>query len=286
MFNSNRLPTGLTLTQAKKDAKKLAKQNQLTFSESLETFAFLHGRATWATLMQRLNHPLSLIPGQEPFDNKKYNRSLLVIVGMSGSGKTQFQLNSALSLLEQGESVLMITRESIDSQQHHPDADALSLKPLIQRFPDKLMVVDPGITPLDEIMLNGRVLMIADNVAWESINHKALSSLIKASMHTVVAAYDLNDLQTCDVLPLKDDHVHCQILLSRNTRLTKKLWWAGPDDINLLTSHLFTKPREFADFLLIEPSKIRILRQHIPELYHMKIPTEEQTHAVPQFCDK
>lgn len=50
-----RLPSGISVIQAKKDAKSLAESKGINRSEALDQIAFLHGRSKWSTLMEQLS---------------------------------------------------------------------------------------------------------------------------------------------------------------------------------------------------------------------------------------
>lgn len=87
-----RLPTGISVDQAKKDAKKLAKELDVNLSEAQDAVAQKHSRSSWAAMMNMLNnhHQLSVSLKQSFFTKEvmKFpgHKSLTTVVGQSGSG--------------------------------------------------------------------------------------------------------------------------------------------------------------------------------------------------------
>lgn len=110
-----RLPSGISVTQAKKDAKSLAESKSISRSEALDQVAFLHGRSKWATLMEQLSKQsvLTYRFNDKPLTISE-DKSLLWIVGQPGSGKSSLLTEMAEQLLRNGHKVLMLTKERVD----------------------------------------------------------------------------------------------------------------------------------------------------------------------------
>ncbi len=275
MFTSPRFPTGLSVEQAKKDAKQFAKNNHSALSKGQNAIAFVHGRSSWSTLIQRIKKPLSLIPGQAPFDNRKHNRALLAIMGNAGSGKTTLMLNSALHLLQSGERVVMISSSeyhAVNSGRIHNESKPSLLKTIITSHPDRFSLIDPENTACVEVMLNGAVLMISEDAMLNNAKNPEFEKLLKASMHTIVCISRLSDLKLSAGNLFDDERVERHLLFTPGADASEGLWWADRNMLKQLSDAMPFRKDVATHTMLVTPTTAMVLEFSLPDGHAPSIP--------------
>ncbi|MDI4670993.1 hypothetical protein MKZ42_03195 [Pseudoalteromonas shioyasakiensis] len=220
----NRLPTGVAVAQAKKDAKRLANKSEIHLSHAQNEVALKHGRADWPTLMNQLKTQSALSATlKQSFLNKvtldfPENKSLNIVVGQSGSGKTMLLLEFAAQWLQKGFPVLYLGADV--SQGYQCGAATNSL---ISKYPSlftaiPLQSLTKGFV-LDDVMLNGAILladelphMVSSEVI--GITTEQVQKLINCSMHTFLGFQILGEAQEIisDLKNVTDDNTRFVIL--------------------------------------------------------------------------
>lgn len=214
----NRLPTGVAVAQAKKDAKRLANKSEIPLSQAQNEVALKHGRADWPTLMNQLKTQSALsVTLKQSFLNKvtldfPENKSLNIVVGQSGSGKSMLLLEFAAQWLQKGFPVVYLGADVSDSYQ-----GGVATKHLIAKHPDLFTAIPfQSLTRdfvLDDVMLNGAVL-IADelphmvNSEMIGITVEQVHKLINSSMHSFLGFQILGETQgiISDLKNVTDDN--------------------------------------------------------------------------------
>ncbi len=221
----NRLPTGVSVIQAKKDAKRLANKSEISLAQAQNEVALKHGRADWPTLMNQLKTQNDLsVTLQQSFLNKvtldfPENKSLNIVVGQSGSGKSLLLLEFAAQWLQKGFPVIYLgadvaNAEKIPTQFH----GAIATRFLSSKYPDLFKTIaistfDKEFS-LDDLMLDGAVLIVDEidlmldgafltadeilhmvNTEMNSITVQKMHKLINCSMHTFLGLQVLVEKQ-------------------------------------------------------------------------------------------
>lgn len=200
-----KLPTGLSVTQAKKDAKRLAKNSNTSLSQALNQVAHKHGRADWPTLINQLNTQSNLSVTLKQGANRVHkmdfsgSKSLISIIGQSGSGKSVLMLEFAAQFLKSGIPVLYLGADL--SEVCHA---GLATKHLATKYENLFTVIPTEIpnkkSDIDHLLLNGAVLLI-DEVAYQSARDESvvfirkIADLINASMNTFITSQVPDEIQ-------------------------------------------------------------------------------------------
>lgn len=204
----NRLPTGVAVAQAKKDAKRLANKAEISLSQAQNEVALKHGRADWPTLMNQLKTQSALsVTLKQSFSNKvtldfPENKSLNIIVGQSGTGKSVLLLEFAAQWLEKDLPVVYLggdvcNAEVIPEQLH----GAIAIRHLISKYSQFTVIPLASLTKdftLDDVMLNGAILIVDElyhMVGGEKMVGaiEQVYKLINSSMHTFLGVQTLAD---------------------------------------------------------------------------------------------
>lgn len=203
--NYKKLPTGLSVSQAKKDAKRLAKESNIPLSKALDQIAFKHSRSDWATAMNQLKtlDKLSVILRQDDGEMLHLDFSgrnaLMKIIGQSGSGKSVLALEFASQFLASGIPVVYLGADI--SEMYHA---GIATNNLAKKYPNLFtaITIDELIrtVSIDEITLNGAVLIIDETSIFSSRSEYGVSTgkildLINTSMKTILAAQVLSDME-------------------------------------------------------------------------------------------
>ncbi|MBO1897591.1 ATP-binding protein [Shewanella sp. BF02_Schw] len=191
-------PSGISVTQAKKDAKKLAKSSGLQLSEAQNLTAFKHGRTSWAALVNQLStqNSLSLHFNQ---GEKKLNfpkeKSFTIVEGVSGSGKSVILIEAAAQMNKAGYPVVYLTCDL--SKVSPSDLAGQAVIQQQKTNPDLFLVYDFLDEDLDlaSFWLNGSILIIDEIAAFfEKYSSDLVNDLLKASKHTIVACQEIRDI--------------------------------------------------------------------------------------------
>ena len=109
MSNENRFPSGATIDQVKKDAKKLTKAQNIPLNQALDASALKHGLALpwhrvqeWLAAQRRAaiaSFTLPLDDGESKIVNMTYERPLVMVCGRVGCGKSSTALVLAAQVM-------------------------------------------------------------------------------------------------------------------------------------------------------------------------------------------
>ena len=205
------LPSGISVTQAKKDAKKLSKKLGIPLSEAQNKIAFKHSRSVWAKAISqsKLDHHFQLsfqsgcLSKSRVIENIEVQESISVILGMPGAGKTVLLLEIASQCLKQGLPVTLLSTNSFDDLAVIPELsiDEEYTHQLKNEYGDRFTIINPfdskGNLAIDQLSLNGDVLLIDDcdyifingieTSEKKDLDLQSFRSLIKASRFTFIA---------------------------------------------------------------------------------------------------
>lgn len=266
-----RLPTGISVDQAKKDAKKLAKELDVNLSEAQDAVAQKHSRSSWAAMMNMLNnhHQLSVSLKQSFFTKEvmKFpeHKSLTTVVGQSGSGKTLLLLEFASQWLKLGVPVVYIGLSGEELNQETPDwmLDVKAASALSKRY-SKLIRFYSWDVALADLKLDGAVLILDEPTHLLSKNEpSAYRALINTSLHTFIGCQAIDEAEpfTSDLKHITDDNLHFIVLpihkydWERLSLLNQRLAVAvGESD------QLARKVNEFTEFMSISKTEVSKLR--------------------------
>jgi hypothetical protein len=191
-------PSGISVTQAKKDAKKLAKLSDLQLSEAQNLIAFKHGRTSWAALVNQLSTQNSLSlhfnQGEQKLNFPK-EKSFTIVEGMPGSGKSVFLIEAAAQMNKAGYPVVYFS--SCISMVFPSDLAGQAVIQHQRMNPDLFRVCDFSDEDLDlaSFELNGSILIIDEIAAFfDKYSSDLINDLLKASKHTIVACQDVRDI--------------------------------------------------------------------------------------------
>lgn len=177
-----RLPSGVTVEQAKKDAKHLAKSENRSRAEALDQIAFLHGRSDWSALMAQLSKQSMLT---YRFNDKTLtipeDKSVTLIVGQAGSGKSSLLAEMAVQLLSNGHKVLIIAQDRIGIS--HRNCTIMNVSD--KAFDISALRIDGAVVLIDDIqLLHERGIMVND-----------VTQFFRCVRHVIVASDDMFDLR-------------------------------------------------------------------------------------------
>lgn len=267
-----RLPTGISVDQAKKDAKKLAKESDLILAEAQDSVAQKHSRSSWAAMMNMLNNHNQLSASlKQSFFTKEVvkfpgHKSLTTVVGSAGSGKTLLLLEFASQWLKLGVPVVYIGLSGEARNQEAPDwmLDVKAASALSKRYSKLIRFYSWDLT-LADLKLDGAVLILDEPTHLLSKNEPSpYMALINTSLHTFIGCRGIDETEpfTTDLKNITDDNLHFIVLpihkyydwerLSLfNQRLIKAV---GESD------QLARKANEFTEFLSISKTEVSKLR--------------------------
>lgn len=273
------LPTGVSVIQAKKDAKRLANKSEISLPQAQNEVALKHGRADWPTLMNQLKTQGALsVDVKQGFLNKvtiefRHNKSLNVLVGQSGSGKSLLLLEFASQWLKKGFPVIYLgadvnNAEKIPTQYH----GALATRFLISKYPKLFKAIairpfDKGIS-LDDLMLDGAIL-IADELPHmvsrgvTGITYEQVQRLINNSMHSFLGFQNLEDVKlfTNDLKNITDDNTKVLLLKGADrTVYDNRLFVYDMDFLSSEVKLLEKKRDKFIEFLNVSQNEYQKLR--------------------------
>lgn len=191
-----RLPTGLSVTQAKKDAKKLSKEKSIKQSEALDLIAFDNGRASWADLMHQAKSQSNLSArvnsdtGDGSILELPSEKSITVVSGVAATGKSTLMKDFSMQWMEMKHPIVCISRYESDW------VNFADKHPTLFRFIDVDGVQSP--TDLSSVCLDGAILLIDELNSllsdWilPTIPVEDIQTLISCSKHTVVSSQSLS----------------------------------------------------------------------------------------------
>lgn len=194
-------PIGISVSQAKKDAKKLSKQLEIPLSKAQDKIAFKHNRSTWAESLAQTRQIISLDFKASPLGSQQIlfpqQASLSFILGKAGSGKSvlSFEIMSQLAKRKIPSTYLSTNignRIDIDGAPDWAKYQNL-LFDLQEKYPQLIQVFDLNSSiDLDDIALHGGVLIVDE--AFVVLKHPNIDELLRASKHTFVVAQSYRDL--------------------------------------------------------------------------------------------
>jgi hypothetical protein len=293
---------GISFDQAKKDAKKLSKSENIPLNQALDRIAFQHARSTWAQAVEqskaRIIYTLPNI-GRVALNDRA---SFTEIRGLSGSGKTIFMYDVMEQFLKQGIVVNLITRGSgipFDGSQFIPPtgygADPCPntvLNDLRSRYGLLINIIDVeetidlssftlsrGVLFVDEIYLlrdflrraaNRHPDIVSPNPQKQSHPVRMLESIMQVSKHTFISKTGLagsDDISFWN--PNRAEHNYVQFYTHFNdysgTNANAVKWgqhWLEFDDIKKLE----TVRGEYSEFYFsspaVKPKKVRFYHKY------------------------
>lgn len=197
-----RLPTGITVQQAKKDAKFLAKRDGITQSAALDIVANRHGLSNWPPLMQLLNQHSHLQfmlhdDNGAPYTlSIKGTKTLTSIVTTYGGGKTTLLLELIKQLVSKGISVTMLT-DMMDDGITQRFKSEVTLHSLYAAHPDKITIIrsQDKHDNLINTPLRGGVLLI-DSLEFVSswLGKENIAALMNKSVHTIISCLSIKTI--------------------------------------------------------------------------------------------
>tara|TARA_Y100000310_G_C20702635_1_gene831387 strand:- start:7271 stop:8092 length:822 start_codon:yes stop_codon:yes gene_type:complete len=207
----NTFPSGLSFTQAKKDAKKLAKRDNIPLFEAQDIIAQEHSRSLWSEAVRQKEQRIKLtFNGDEVIFPKE--KTITSVLGEAGTGKSVFMLDVAAQILQQGRGVLYISsfvgRSSVYLNEQYHDL-------LQKKYPSMFHhALIERLQNADSIMLGGKVLLIDEPwlLANKNVREKLLS-LIRASKDTFIATQSPLDLAFLEPLQKKSPSCVSNVVL-------------------------------------------------------------------------
>lgn len=270
------IPTGLSIEQAKKDAKKLAKKLSIPLSEAQNIIAFKHGRSQWHVLMEQLKKQKQLVAEFTNNTRDKTeitfakNKSINVIMGRPGSGKSVLLLELVTQFLEKGFPVMYlgaINPNSISTSNPYDSHDLIAVSNLITKYPESFRVHDCDThkftTEIDALMLNGAILVIEEPQTFiNESNEQDVRQFVDSSMHTFIAIQRIEDGDHL-LKGLKNAHEEeiSMILLKGSEKDIQ--YHTHPQSKEILLDALNScesKYDEFIEFIQLKPSSQEIAK--------------------------
>lgn len=222
-----KFPSGITVTQAKKDAKKLAKDQSILLSKAQDLIAFKHGRAPWAVLMEQLNQKAEII-----FNNGKQGisipaalakNSFTLLIGEPSSGKSVLLAEIAAQLLSAGHKVVYLTYSFQPDVALIPpqEVDRLMLAALKSVYPEQFKVhgvsSELSNSDFEKLELNGAVLLIEEIFVLQKMySNTAILDLLRCSKHTFVTCQAFEDMHREIRDSVQYEHLQLIFLKQRN----------------------------------------------------------------------
>lgn len=196
-------PNGISVSQAKKDAKKYAKREGVSLSVAQDIIAFRHGRSTWAESLAQSRRVIELKFNESRTESHSikfpHRSSISLILGQSGSGKSVLCYDIMMQLAKRNIPTTYLSW-GIGGR------DKYSNMPieLAEKFPKLVSLIDmESDVDLDAVSLAGGVLIV-DEAFMLLRNHK-VHDLLKASKHTFVVAQSLDDIISLPAVIMMED---------------------------------------------------------------------------------
>ena len=265
-----RLPTGLSITQAKKDAKKLVKQSKIALFEAQNIVARKHSRSDWPTMMESINKKstlsVSLKQGSLSRDTIQFpsQKSVTTVVGPPAKGKTLLLLEFSAQWLKQGIPVVYIGSLDVE-RSSMPDQrlDVQAASRLKSQHGSLFRIFDNQ-SAISSINLDGAVLIIEElNYLLGRIELADLRGLINTSFHTFIGCHDIVETKPLihDLKNICDDNLHFLVMMRMHFSMFDNLF-----DSHSLTSNVetdvesLTTTCEYREFLSVSNKGVSKLR--------------------------
>lgn len=263
-----RLPTGISVEQAKKDAKKLAKETEQTLAEAQDVVAKKNCRSSWPVMMNMLNNHSQLTVTLNrrllTKDVIKFPlpKSLTTVVGMTGSGKTLLLLEFAAQWLKLGIPVVYIglSDEQLNSETPAWMLDLRAVSMLKKKYGNLFRDYGWNVNPVD-LTLDGAVLILEEpSLLLEKNEPHKYRALINASLHTFIGCQEIDGARPLisGLKNISDDNLHYIVLPIREcvwesmTQFDQRL-----AEVVLFQDKLIQKTNEFTEFLSINKDGVR-----------------------------
>lgn len=215
-----RLPTGLSVRQAKKDAKKLSRKKLIKQSEALDLIAFDNGRASWSDLTHQIKSQSKVCArinsdfSADSVLELPSEKSITVVAGVTATGKSTLLRDLSVQWMGMKHPILYISRYESDWRNF---ADS---HPTLFRYID----VDNAQSPSDfsDIYLNGSILMIDEFTSLKLDGQlEDIQTLINCSKHTVISTQSLQSaVEFIFSGALKNvSHDSCNFILMRGSQM-------------------------------------------------------------------
>lgn len=254
-----RLPTGLSVTQAKKDAKKLARKERIKQSEALDLIAFENGRANWPELTNQLDTQNRLFarlnrgPDAGTILDLPESKSVTIVSGFAGSGKSCVLREFSAQWLDKKYPIVYLGY-------NEDELNTLTAKyPALFRFIDLDKIQSDQ--DVADLKLNGAILMI-DEYHWFRLYkmQKAIQDLIRASMHTFISTQTLDEIE-----PLVDNGIKNVsaklfsfiLMPGSQAGITKLKSKPTKPEVELILRELKYVPGEFSEFVWLNANETR-----------------------------
>lgn len=268
-------PTGISVAQLKKDAKKLSKTSVIKLGKAQDILSAYHARMPWANAINMISNlkaaKFTLFNNQ----NKKVeftlpdNKSLTFIHGKPGCGKStllntmvdELLKNNNVTYLTIGKGINQKTKEYF-SQKYGNKINIIYYE--VDFFTKKISV------NLDDIKLNGSILVIDEYARMqhcfsEENNYMMLKNLIDASCHTIISTQILDKLTTIPYVfsSFNDKQVRliqCAYSYTEGFNLSKFPFLKGKHE-SMLEAMKGLKLNEFqAEFLVSDINSVKKVR--------------------------
>ena len=190
------LPSGISIRQAKRDAKTLSKTNGIQLSKAQNLIAFKHGRSSWATLINQLATQNAL---ELSFNNHEQKlsfpegKTLSIIEGRVNSGKTALLMDIASQLVKAGYPITYLCTGLSKTE-------SLRLKELSSKTKINCPIIihdlkDPNLD-FTSIALDGSILLIDEFETMLRVVPIALiHDILKTSLHTIITVQAYADVE-------------------------------------------------------------------------------------------
>lgn len=191
------LPSGISIRQAKRDAKTLSKTNGVQLSKAQDLIAFKHGRSSWATLINQLATQKSLALSFN--DHKQIlsfpeGKTLSIIEGRVGFGKTVLLIEIASQWVNAGYPIIYLSTGF--SQNELLQLKQLSSSSLSQNLLKVLDFNDPKLD-LVSFKLDGAILLIDEFETLLRVFPSVLiNDILKTSLHTIISVQSYENMKT------------------------------------------------------------------------------------------
>ena len=188
-------PIGISISQAKKDAKKLAKNKDISLSQAQDKIAFQHNRSTWAEQTRQTNQVIKLDFKDSLLGSQHITlplpASVNFVVGQSGTGKSVLCYEMMAQIAKQNIPVTYITKgvgRRITSTEAPEWAVYHNMLFDVQdKYPSLIHIHDVDVEfNAESVQLRGGILIVDE--VWNTLKVTGLPELLKASKHTFLVA--------------------------------------------------------------------------------------------------
>lgn len=183
-------PAGISVKQAKKDAKKLSKTSEIPLHQSQDIISFKHSRMKWHDALNAIStaKPESILLHTQSGKEKVIDigvKSLNIVYSKSGSGKStlaniiaeQMLVNNKVTYLNVKNGMCKAMEKSFKDEY----GDKISFIYFDYNFITKTIDID-----LKSLELNGSVLIIDEFARLHCEENDNLVGLIRASSHCFI----------------------------------------------------------------------------------------------------